>query len=119
MASIFALGSDPFTTGLPVQSSQPSYRSIGFTSLLPELPSLPSLPSLSDLFDYTAPGMLYRGIQGQGGIGGFLAKITSGHLWERIGFIVLGLILITAALFMLANKTTLLETVRDHAPQIP
>ena len=97
MAPFFALGSDPFAAGLPTSTvaTQSAPTIFGLS-----LPSLPELPKLSEI----------PGVSTVESVGGFLGKLTSGNLWERVGFVILGIIFIGIALFMMANKTTIIQT---------
>lgn len=95
---------DPFTAGVVGTTLQgqasPGPQTAGgfnFGSLLPSLPSLPELPKLSDI-----PGVGTVSDVASGA-SKFFDTITSGDFWERVIFIILGLIMIALAIFFFAK----------------
>lgn len=105
----FVLGSDPFATGLPSSTVETSTPSSGIFGQIGS--------AAKSLYGFTFPGVIQNAI-GADSIGGTLGKLTSADTWQRVGFVVMGLLFIGVALFMLANKTTLVQTVQQGATRI-
>lgn len=105
MAMFYSPGSDPFSSGLPNKSAMGNVALLNSFFEWPTLPELPKLPSLSDL----------PGVGTARDISTTLGKLTSAKLWERIGFVILGLLIIGAALFMLGGRNLIAATVVQGA----